>query len=156
MDLSVQVSVTSHSRYLSGQILTVIFFIVLVLLRIKCALLGLIYFVMDVLYSFAFEYAHLFIPFLLGVDFVCVNYSVPATISSYYFLELQDNISWNKFNLSSCDQAMRLKCHLWSLPIISSLLWKLCRYFVFIILHLFIQTSSHVLWIRIFVPMCVV
>jgi hypothetical protein len=92
MDLSVQVSVTSHSRYLSGQILTVIFFVVLVLLQIKCAWLGLIYFVMDVLYSFAFEYAHLFIPFR-GVDFVCVNYSVPATISSCYFLELQDDIS---------------------------------------------------------------
>jgi hypothetical protein len=86
MDLSVQVSVTSPSCYLSGQILTVIF------IRSPCTSPGLIYFIRDVLYSFAFEYAHLFIPFL-GLDFACVNYTVPATISSCYFLVLQDNIS---------------------------------------------------------------
>lgn len=85
MDLSVQVSVTSPSCYLSGQILIVIF------IRSPCTSPGLIYFIRDVLYSFAFECSlvHTF----LGLDFVCVNYTVPATISSCYFLVLQDNIS---------------------------------------------------------------
>lgn len=109
---------------------------------------------MDVLYSFAYEYAHLFISLDL---IVCVSTTL-SQLQFHHVTSWSCKITFHEISLTCLlviNLAMRLKYHLWSLPVISSLLWKLCRYFVFIIFHLFNQTSSHVLEYVICSHLCV-